>query len=382
MTREGGTKVSSFRCSFWPAAPCLVVALLFPSSPLSASQEQVPAGPLPEALNAPEIVNKGVQWTARQGGNVGYAWAVEVRNPNEQLLPCTVILQLRSADGVIVHETTRLLSLEGGASAEFTEEGSVIESIARTGDHWTFELDWPGKAESESPGLGVDEGFEDPNREREFAPERDAPGTLEIPPHNRIVTSFTGTGQMSTRPFQVPDGWEMQWASAGGYFGIYLHAANGELVDVAANQSEPGTGSSYQPRGGSYYLSINATGQWHVNVLDLPPPGAQPVEREFPITLSIRHRHFGGAPEAQLVLHKDRIAFREFDEDSHTFTIAASKITQFNQSSINASQFTLHFSEETEAGDRITIGIEDTTTLVILTAYLAEYCPNARNLVR
>ena len=86
----------------------------------------------------------------------------------------------------------------------------------------------------------------------------------------RIIKTFRGTGIRSTRPFRVGPGWEIRWKHKGGIFTIFLHTKSGKMVDVAANQMKPGRGSSYQPKGGSYYMQVNATGSWQIQVVKLP----------------------------------------------------------------------------------------------------------------
>lgn len=90
---------------------------------------------------------------------------------------------------------------------------------------------------------------------------QDASSGLEAP------VEFTGSGASNTRPFRVGGPWELQWEARGDVFQVYLHDANGELVDVAANQTGAGDGASYQPRGGRYYLQVNALGAWTVRVV-------------------------------------------------------------------------------------------------------------------
>jgi hypothetical protein len=43
----------------------------------------------------------------------------------------------------------------------------------------------------------------------------------------------------------------------------------GALASVAANQQGSGKGSSYHPKGGRYYLTINAVGSWTVKVIEV-----------------------------------------------------------------------------------------------------------------
>lgn len=91
----------------------------------------------------------------------------------------------------------------------------------------------------------------------------------EILPQDKIVTEFSGSNMKNTRPFQVSGSWEIKWDFEGDIFSIYLYTEDGELVTVAANQSGSGQGSSFQPKGGRYYLAVNAMGEWEIKIYDL-----------------------------------------------------------------------------------------------------------------
>ncbi|MCF8307415.1 MAG: hypothetical protein K9I68_00245 [Bacteroidales bacterium] len=85
----------------------------------------------------------------------------------------------------------------------------------------------------------------------------------------KIIKNFSGSGGKNTRPFEVDDGWELQWNAEGDFFQIYLYNADGSLKGVPANQQGDGEGNSYQANGGKYYLQINAIGEWDVNIVQL-----------------------------------------------------------------------------------------------------------------
>ena len=85
---------------------------------------------------------------------------------------------------------------------------------------------------------------------------------------NKVVATFTGNGAKNTRPFQVSSGWDIRWNAQGDIFQLYLYSASGNLIGVSANQSGPGTGSSYQAKGGKYYLQVNALGDWTIEIVD------------------------------------------------------------------------------------------------------------------
>jgi hypothetical protein len=82
-----------------------------------------------------------------------------------------------------------------------------------------------------------------------------------------VVKEFSGSGGKNTRPFTVKDGWEIQWDAKGDIFQLFLYTANGDMEGVPANQQGSGKGSSYQAKGGSYYLQVNAIGNWAIKVV-------------------------------------------------------------------------------------------------------------------
>ncbi len=94
---------------------------------------------------------------------------------------------------------------------------------------------------------------------------------VQLPPQSATrlsgSISFSGDGIQNTRPFSVDGPWEVQWAASGDLFQVYVFSANGDLVDVMANQMGPGQGSSFQPRGGDFYLQVNAVGSWDLRVV-------------------------------------------------------------------------------------------------------------------
>lgn len=84
-----------------------------------------------------------------------------------------------------------------------------------------------------------------------------------------IVKEFFGSGGRNTRPFSVEDGWEIQWDAKGDIFQLFLYTANGDMEGVPANQQGSGKGSSYQGKGGQYYLQVNAIGNWAIEIVQI-----------------------------------------------------------------------------------------------------------------
>ena len=81
--------------------------------------------------------------------------------------------------------------------------------------------------------------------------------------------NFEGSGMQTTRPFEVDDKWEIQWDASGMIFQVFLYDSSGSLQGIVANQQGAGTGSSFQPTGGEYYLEINAMGNWEIEIVDV-----------------------------------------------------------------------------------------------------------------
>jgi hypothetical protein len=86
----------------------------------------------------------------------------------------------------------------------------------------------------------------------------------------KIIYSWSGRGVVTTRPFKVSGRWELQWDADGEFFQVYLKSAEGEMLGVLANQAGKGPGSAFYPKGGEYYLQINAIGDWRIRVVNVP----------------------------------------------------------------------------------------------------------------
>jgi len=86
---------------------------------------------------------------------------------------------------------------------------------------------------------------------------------------DRVVAKYSGSGMKTTRPFTVDSSWEIQWKASGMIFQVYLQSEDGQMVDILANQQGEGEGSSYNPKAGTYYLEINAMGEWEVKIVEV-----------------------------------------------------------------------------------------------------------------
>ena len=85
-----------------------------------------------------------------------------------------------------------------------------------------------------------------------------------------IIKRYSGNGMQTTRPFVAKTPWEMQWdTKAEGFmiFQVYLYDGEGNLVGVAANQTKPGKGSFYNPKKGTFYLTVNTMSDWEIKII-------------------------------------------------------------------------------------------------------------------
>lgn len=88
--------------------------------------------------------------------------------------------------------------------------------------------------------------------------------------------TFSGIGSMGTRPFIMTTPWEIQWTSTEEYFSFSLYQEDGEFVDFLTGQE----GTYYYPNPGSFSLRINASGQWEINIIELPKESER-IHREW-----------------------------------------------------------------------------------------------------
>ncbi len=86
----------------------------------------------------------------------------------------------------------------------------------------------------------------------------------------QVLLKVSANGIRNLRPFTVKDKWEIQWDSKGELLTINIHTPDGTFFGVAGMQQGPGSGSSYQPKGGDFYLQIIGTGEWTITVVQLP----------------------------------------------------------------------------------------------------------------
>lgn len=87
------------------------------------------------------------------------------------------------------------------------------------------------------------------------------------------VKSWTGSGIKNTEPFEITGNqWRINWTNPtqNEVLQIMVYRVGNEIVDtVAVNTMDKGSDTSYVYKNGSFYLSINATGNWEIEVEEL-----------------------------------------------------------------------------------------------------------------
>ncbi len=84
---------------------------------------------------------------------------------------------------------------------------------------------------------------------------------------------WQGSGSKDTEEFVVGEHWRVDWMfspSQTGLFQVFIYRADGRvLMNLAANSQKGGTDTSFWAGPGKYFLRINASGDWKVDVQDL-----------------------------------------------------------------------------------------------------------------
>lgn len=109
------------------------------------------------------------------------------------------------------------------------------------------------------------------------------------------VVHWSGSSTMTTRPFHVDGAWELQWTSDG-FMSMTLHRMDGDETKLVAMAAERSASSSFQPKGGTFYLEIAAAAPWTAKIIRLPDPAQgssaatqmPPVADDHPVTSLVK----------------------------------------------------------------------------------------------
>ncbi len=85
------------------------------------------------------------------------------------------------------------------------------------------------------------------------------------------VARWAGSATMTTRPFHVDGPWEVRWRSDGAFSAV-LHLVGAATTTLIAQAPQHGASSAYQPKAGDFYLEVDASGPWTMEVVQVPAP--------------------------------------------------------------------------------------------------------------
>lgn len=85
---------------------------------------------------------------------------------------------------------------------------------------------------------------------------------------------WQGSGSRDTEEFVVGEHWRVDWifspAQTGGLFQVFIYRSDGRvLMNLAALNQKGGSDTSFWSGSGKYFLRINASGDWKLDVQDL-----------------------------------------------------------------------------------------------------------------
>ena len=89
----------------------------------------------------------------------------------------------------------------------------------------------------------------------------------------RHIVTCSGDAAENTERFMVGDEWAVYWSADAseyrtGYFSLTLYTAAGKYKALLASRIRGGAETVYQHESGVYYLEIDSSGPWSVQVWD------------------------------------------------------------------------------------------------------------------
>lgn len=97
---------------------------------------------------------------------------------------------------------------------------------------------------------------------------------------DQVIAEFTGNGTLNTRPFVVEGPWELRY-EANATLIVFIRPDLPDGGGLAGTVTSPagGTGASYQPVPGRYYLEVTGFGDWKITIVALTPEPPPPAGR-------------------------------------------------------------------------------------------------------
>lgn len=85
------------------------------------------------------------------------------------------------------------------------------------------------------------------------------------------VIHLSGSGWTTTQPFTIKDGWEIQWGSSK-RIQVSVYKSRNTIIEklLLVNSPTGGSGKSFHPNPGHYYLDIRSFGDWVITIVERP----------------------------------------------------------------------------------------------------------------
>lgn len=80
------------------------------------------------------------------------------------------------------------------------------------------------------------------------------------------VISWKGGGAKTTELFRVEKPWRIKWKNLGVILSIWVDNLKGDIPFIPVSASEKGEDVSYVYKTGEFYLTINASGKWEIQI--------------------------------------------------------------------------------------------------------------------
>jgi hypothetical protein len=85
-----------------------------------------------------------------------------------------------------------------------------------------------------------------------------------------VIAEFSGAGGANTLPFRATGPWKIVWTCTA-EISINAETSDGQHSELLVWAAPPGSGTSYWPQPGTYFLKITTLhGRWQIKVIAAP----------------------------------------------------------------------------------------------------------------
>lgn len=87
-------------------------------------------------------------------------------------------------------------------------------------------------------------------------------------PTQKLILAIDGSENMTSEPFTVKEGWQIQWQTDGSAFSFGL--SGDQDIGTVIDEPGPASGVTSVPVGGTFKLEVKAKGPWKITVRQPP----------------------------------------------------------------------------------------------------------------